>query len=95
MRWHIPEQLFLCFGQLCKKKCSEREDGAERTGCILRTFCIHWEVDFYDLAVKAKDDSKVGLYDVAGEIGDHDDLGFRLGVGRFVHVDVHLALRRA
>lgn len=68
----------------------------ERTGWVVRTFCIHWEVDFYDLAVKAKDDSKVGLYDVTGEVSDYDDLGFRLRVGRFVHVDVHLAgLRRA
>jgi hypothetical protein len=48
---------------------------------VLARFCIHWEVDFYDLAVKAKDDSKVTFDDVAREVGDYDDLGFRLRVG--------------
>lgn len=46
------------------------------------------QVDFDDWAVEAKDGLEVGLGDVAGEIGDDDDLCVRL-VNRDL-VDIHL-----
>lgn len=42
---------------------------------ILTGFHVDWEVDFYNFAIEAKDRLEVGLDDVAGEIGNDDDLG--------------------
>ena len=52
----------------------------KRFGWVVRTFCIHREVDFYDVAVEAKYTTKVGLHDVARKVGDYNDLGFWLRV---------------
>jgi hypothetical protein len=55
------------------------------------TFCIGWKVNFYNLAVEAKDGLEVGLDDITREIGDYNDLGIWLCIRLLVHVHVDAA----
>jgi hypothetical protein len=65
---------------MCQKR--ERSRGTKRKGrvCGQRTFCVDWEVDFYDFTVEGKDCLEVCLDDVAREMADDDDLGVWLSV---------------